>query len=364
LKTDKGLIQHFEAEQLDGRSYRSQAGKQVKLVNGIEKDNLGRPVKFNLCPWKATCVDTNHGQAVDAKDVLFLTSPERPSQIRGVPACQASFPMLHRINDVCDSEAIAWQLLSRLAICVTREAGPELAFTESKEDPNVPAGADGQLSDRMIELAYAIIYHAKPGEKIEGIERNIPGMNFTESLRMFLRLLGLPVGLPLELILLDWTKSNYSQTRGVMIQAYDNFLCWQQKMEDFYYAPLFQWKMEQWAGQLGDTKKLKVNWIKKEFPWIDQLKEAEAYATQVERGFTTHNRVCKSLNQDRSDIIVQREKEITEAIEITKAIETKTGVKVPWQILAGLKAEPDKKEMAKPAEKEEAGDDGQGETDE
>jgi len=282
------------------------------------------------------------------------TNPERPSQVRGVPACQASFPMLHRINDICDSEAIAWQLLSRLAISVTREQGPELAYTESKDDPNVPADAEGQVSDRLVELAYAIIYHASPGEKIEGIERNIPGMNFSESLRMFLRLLGLPVGLPLELILLDWTKSNYSQTRGVMIQAYDNFIGWQKKIEDFYYRPLFEWKFEQWKKDnlIAGGARFNVNWIKKEFPWIDQLKEATAYATQTERGFTTLTRVCKSLNADRSEILEQREKEIYEAVEISKRIEDKTGQKVPWQIFAGLKPESDKATLAKPEEAE------------
>ena len=342
LKTDKGLIQHFEAEQIDSND------KEYK--NGIKKDNYNRPVKFALCPWKTYAVDKKNAKFIDAKDILFLTTPERPSQIRGVPVCQAAFPMLHRINDVCDSEAIAWQLLSRIALSITREQGPELAYTESKEDENKSANElEGDLATRLVELDYALIHHANPGEKVEAIERNIPGMNFSDSLRMFLRLLGLPIGLPLELILLDWTKSNYSQSRAVLEQAYENFVGWQQELEDFYYQPLFEWKIEQWKKdqQIPKTVNFKIDWIKKTFPWIDQLKEAQAYATQVERGFTTHSRVCKSLNLDQAEVIKQREIEISEAIKISQRIQESLGVEVPWEYFAGIKPGQDKKQLAK-----------------
>ena len=352
LKTTQGLVQHFEAEQIDSRTRAKD--KSGNLANGIVKDQFGKPLKFYLCPWKPTCVDVTHGKPIAAADVLYLTNPERPSQVRGVPACQASFPMLHRINDVCDSEAIAWQLLARLAISIEREQGPELGYTESKEDTSKSADElEGNLATRLTEMSYALIFNAKPGEKVTGIERNIPGKNFSESIRTFLRLLGLPIGLPLELILLDWTKSNYSQSRAVLEQAFETFLGWQQIMEDFYYRPLFEWKLEQWkkAGLLGANVTFKVEWIKKTFPWIDPLKEAQAYATQVERAFTTHRRACKSLNLDQEEVVAQRGKEIQNAIEMVQAIEKQTSVKVPWEYFAGI-------EPAKAAKPEAPADDG------
>jgi len=347
LLTDKSVIQLFEAEQIEGRS---------PYVNGIKKDDYSRPVRFKLCPWKNHHVDIGAGQTVKASDVLYLSSPERPSQIRGVPASQASFPMLHRINDVCDSEAIAWQLLARLAVSITREHGEEKAYLESLEDSGKMSDEqEGDLATRLTELDYALLFHGNPGEEIKGIERNIPGKNFSESLRMFLRLLGLPIGLPLECILLDWTKSNYSQSRAVLQQAYQMFLFWQKKLEDFFYIPLFEWKLSHWQGQklVGQRNKVKFDWIKQTFPWIDQLKEAQAYATQVERGFISHGQVCKSLNNDRADVLDRREQEVREAIQRAQKIEKETGEKVPWQIFAGLKVTPDKAVLAKPEKEDE-----------
>jgi len=194
------------------------------------------------------------------------------------------------------------------------------------------------------------MFHAEPGEKITGIERNIPGKNFTESVRTFLRLLGLPIGCPLELILLDWTQSNYSQSRAVLEQAYENFVGWQKKLIDFFFAPLFQWRLAAWqsASLVSKKAKIEANWITPTFPWIDQLKEAQAQAAKIDRGFVTHSAVCKSLKTDREEVIDQREKEVREAIERSKKIEADTEVAVPWQIFAGL--EPPGKSTTKDTE--------------
>ena len=344
LKTDKGLIQLFEAEQIDG---------DAKFYpNGIKKDKYGRPIMFSLCPWKTYSVDTRNARPVPLKDVLFLTNPKRPSAIRGVPACQSAFPMLHRINDVCDSEAIAWQLLSRIAVSIEREQGTQLGYTESKEDPNKSAESlEGDMATRVSELDYALMFQAQPGEKVSGIERNIPGKDFTASLRMFLRLLGLPLGCPLELVLLDWTQSNYSQSRAVLEQAYENFSALQKKMKECFYQPLFEWKLEGWRRDLSiaDGSKLEAGWITPTFPWLDLLKEVQAWAEKVEKGFATHAQVCKSLKTDRAEVVEHREAEVMDAIERVQRIEEKTGEKVPWQIFAGL--EPPKS-SAKMAEQE------------
>lgn len=335
LKTDKGLIQHFEAEQIDN-------SKKSGFEGGIKKDEFGRPVAFHLCPWKDYGVRIQSGRDYDAADVLFLTDPERPSQTRGIPVCQAAFPMLHRINDVCDSEAIAWQLLARLAVSVTREDGEAIAYVESRDDTDkTTTDKEGDLATRISELDYALMFHGKPGDQIKGIERNIPGLNFSESIRTFLRLLGLPLGMPLEIIFLDWTQSNYSQSRAVLEQAYENFVGWQAEMIDGYYQPLFDWKLEQWRqdanSSVSANAEVTVSWRTPTFPWIDQLKEAQAYGEQLDRGLITLTEVCKSRHDDIDDTRAGREREIRDAIKTAQRISAETGETVPWQIFAGLK---------------------------
>lgn len=332
IKTDLSLIQLIEAEQIAGKS---------RMRDGIDKDKLGRPTKYFVARYKNGRVNRSTARGIDPKDFLFITNPDRPSSTRSVPPAQAAFAMLHRINDVCDSEAISWQLLSRMAVAIIREDGPGLGYGESKDDPDKSSSEDtGSLSTRLTELDYALIFHGRTGEKVEGIDRNLPGKDFPASIRMFLRLLGLPLGMPLEIILLDWTKSNYSQSRAVLEQAYQTFTDWQIAIMDYFLAPILEWKRQLWIANDGlpDRKRdgLKHNWIAPTFPWIDQLKEAKAYGERVDRGFATHAGVLKSLNKDRSDEMDARVLEVEDAIERAKKITEATGEKVPWQIFAGL----------------------------
>ena len=344
IKTNAGLIQMIESEQIKG--------KTGKYDDGINKDTSGAPKSYHVCPYNSRG-QLSQANATDIKpgDMIFITCPDRPSSTRGVPACQSAFAMLHRINDVCDSEAIAYQMLSRLALSVTRQSGAEHGHAESVEDP--AKSSDDSLTSRMTELDYALIYHGEEGEEVKGIERNIPGKDFPASLRMFLRLLGLPLGLPLELVLLDWTESNYSQSRAVMEQAYQTFTLWQDKLDSFFYRPYLEWKLAEWkaAGLIRSTK-IEYEWIKPTFPWIDQLKEAKAYGEKVDRGFTSHTTVCKTLGSDRDAVVALITKETIDAINIAKKIEAETGVKVDWRPFAGKLEKP-----AVPEENTEESDD-------
>jgi len=334
IKTDRGRLQLIESEQI--------AGNRFASGDGVNKDRYGAPTSFNVCAYDARgYIDSRKSAKIPAGSFLFITSADRPSATRGVPPCQAVFPMLHRINDVCDSEAIAWQLLARLALTINKEEGDAYGYEVSRADTDkTGAEAEGDLATRITELDYALIFHAKPGEKVSGVDRNIPGRNFSDSLIMFLRLLGLPLGLPLEIILLDWTKSNYSQSRAVLEQAYQSFLGWQFLLQDFFHIPIFEWKVAEWQrrGLIPKREKVQFEWIKPTFPWIDKLKEAQAYGAQLDRGFTTHTQVCKSLNTEREDVLRTRQSEVREAIEIAQKIKRDTGEAVPWQIFAGLRA--------------------------
>lgn len=358
IKTNKGLLQLIDAEQVVGKN---------GLDDGIARDSYGRPTAFYIAKYgQHGQIDRRTAAAYDPRDILFSADPERPSATRGVPRAQAAFPMLHRINDVCDSEAIAWQLLARMAVSMTRQDGPLLAYSEGRPDPDAQSGAGQKdLTSMITDLKYALIFHGEPGDEIRGIDRNLPGQNFPESVRMFLRLLGLPLGLPLEVMLLDWTKTNYSQSRAVLEQAYQTFVEIQLAQEEDLLTPVLLWKIGHWIQQgllterAGDE--LAHSWIAPTFPWIDQLKEVQAYGAQVDRGFTLHGTVCKSLNVDREDLNNAREREIRDAIGRAQQITADTGVAVPWQIFAGMEApitqpQPQTQSQPQTEEPDDAGD--------
>lgn len=361
VKTDQGLIQLIESEQIMGRG---------GALDGIRKDKWGRPTRFSVAPYaKSGALDPANAVEFSPEEFLFLTNPLRPSATRSVPPCQASFPMLHRINDVCDSVAVAWQLQSRIAMSVTRQNGPLLGVTESRTDENLEGSdTEGRAATRVREFDYGIFFEGEPGDEIKGVDRTVPGKDFSADLTMMMRLMGLPLGLPIEIILLDWTKSNYSQSRAVLEQSYVTFRKWQKRLKSFFHSPVYRWFVDLMveAKRLARRKDSYAHeWIMPSFPWIDQLKEAQAYGAKVDRSFCTHAQVLKSLDQDRDDVVAARDREIRDAIKRAQAIEAETGVKVPWEPFAGLMVpvsqpapapadKPEEKDPAKDAEDVEA----------
>ncbi len=321
-----GKLQAIESEQITPPT--------GKTGDGVAKNKQGKPTAYYVAPWGAGArggsLIRGKGAWKRASDVFFVSKPLRPSGVRGVPPLQAAFPMLHRIHDVCDAEAIAWQLQSRLGLAVNQEGGAMAGYQTSRADETKDGeDTDGDLTTRLTELDYALIWYGNPGETVKGIERNIPGKDFPQSLRAFLRLMGLPLGLPLELILLDWSGASFSTSRAILEQAYSRFRMWQSLIRDKFHRRIYMWMIDRAIaeGTLADREdKYAHDWILPTYPWIEALKEAQAYGVQVERGFQTHSDVVKSRGDDRDRVVAIRQKEVSEAITVAGEIEKEHGL--------------------------------------
>ena len=324
-------IQMIEGERLTRRSAH-------ELHDAVVVDTKGRPTAFYVADYdQHGQVRPNNNQPVKADDFIFVAYRDRISQTRGFPCQVSNFPMFHRIADVCDSEAIAWQILSRVALIVQMRNAGEFSDVTSQEDASKRLPPD--VANRYHTFGEGSVFWGEPGEEIKAIERNIPGANFPASITMYLRLLGLPLGMPLELVLLDWSKTNYSSARAALEQAYRMFSTWQALLIRCFHSRVYEWKVRHFIadGLLRNTPEaFKHSWIAPRFPWIDMLKEAQANGMAVDRGFTTYTRVAASNNLDRTTLLDEREKEIQEAIDRAKKLNDKNpGANVPWQMFAG-----------------------------
>jgi capsid protein len=334
VKTSFGTLQLIEAEQIAG---------PAMMDDGIRRGPYGEPLGYRVCPYfQSGGVDVSSGKEFSPLNFIYACDPDRPTSSRGVPPLQSTFSMLRRIDDIFNSEALARQIQSRLALSITKESGGVWGQQASTPDPTKTA-TDGDVAGRIMQWDGGLIFTGKPGEKVESISRGTPGPDFERELIPFIRTLGAPLGIPLEFIFMDWTKTNYSQSRAILEQAAVTFLGWQILMEQFFHTPVFEWALAR-AIERKDLPTPPVDdwdsheWIKPAFPWIDQLKEAQAYGEQLDRGFTTHANVLKSRNIDRGDFLEQREREARSAIEIVQRIEKDTGVKLAPEIFMGMKA--------------------------
>ncbi len=308
--------------------------------NGVILNKYNRPTRYNLIGYDRNgtqYVSRTGGTEYSAQYVFHSFTKERPSSSRGVPLLQSVFPMLHRINDICDAEAIARQMLAHLALTINRSsdirAGAE-AYGRSTVDTS-------DTSFRIQEYDYATVFYGGPGETIQSVDRKIPGSDFEKNMRMFIRMTGLPVGCPLEVVLLDWTQSNFSQSKAVLQQMYQNFKDHQKELKKvltfIYVRKVNEWISQGWLRAIPGA--LQHEWIEPKFPWLDEEGEIKAQSQKIEYCLSSHSEVCKELGKEQAEVVAQRKMEIENAIKISKEIESQYEVKVPWQHFAGLNAQ-------------------------
>jgi capsid protein len=191
------------------------------------------------------------------------------------------------------------------------------------------------------------IFWGEPGETVSGVPRNLPGSQFPESVRTFLRLVGAPFGLPLSLLLLDYSQTNYSSSRAELEQASRIHARRQRDLKRQHHNPITRWWIE-WQvldGLLPMPPEgvrfwdfYGFEWIAPSFPWIDQQKEAEAWGTRFDRGLATQTEALASLGVDYEEHLNQRSREILKARHMAQEINKATPEQpsMDWRSLAGF----------------------------
>ena len=201
------------------------------------------------------------------------------------------------------------------------------------------------LPEAHVAKALASIVRHNFRKDLKGIEQNRPNQHFYESVKTFLRLITTSIGIPVEYLLFDFTKSNFSQSRSTLTLAYYVFREWQQLMIRLFHRRVWNWLAGTWVadGSLWLPKSMEFaelmraqTWMPPAFPWVDPLKEAQAWEKQLAVNLSTHAQAIAASGHDRDEQNDQREKEIKDAIARAHRLSAATGEVIDWRMFAGL----------------------------
>jgi len=325
-----------------------QIGKGRANDLGVVLDRFRRPIAYNVFS-----ISERSGQPIGKgirfpkEEFLLVANYLYPSQSRGVPKGQAIFPDVHRLVDVLNSEAIAWQINARIALIVNKVAGAPPMPSLSDKKPDSEA-AEVSLYTQILDSGQ--VYWGETGDLVSAFDNSRPNLNFERTVKLYAGIVGLPFGIPLPILMFDWQGLNYSTMRGLIEQAGKAFKKIQKLMIRQFCTPVWVWKVNQWVkGFDGDRLRVtpevqkqisKVRWDLPSFPWVDELRESEAHGDMLDRSFTTQRAIATAMDADYVEIRKQREIEIEEAwkaaVEVSKATGGKILPEEIWRTFAGL----------------------------
>ena len=112
-----------------------------------------------------------------------------------------------------------------------------------------------------------------------------------------------------------------------------------------FHRRVWAWLAGSWVvrGLLVIPKSMAFNellhaqkWHTPAFPWVDPLKEAQAWEKQLAVNLATHAQAIAAQGRDRDEQNDRREEEIRDAIERAKRLTEETGEQIDWRMFAGL----------------------------
>jgi lambda family phage portal protein len=241
------------------------------------------------------------------RQVLHLYNPKRISQTRGITAFAPIFDAVGMHDDAEFARLVQQQVLS--CFTVFRE---KLEYWEGADDVaqrgarTTDTYSDG-ATRRVEGIAPGTEIRGEKGEKLTGFTPDVPGDGFFQHVKLILTFIGINLGAPLVLVLLDASETNFSGWRGAIDQARMGFCDNQRLLVSRLHCPVWRWKVRQWladdpalaaAAQRGDIKIFGHSWQPPTFPYIEPYKDAAADLVRVRNGLISPRRLHAEHGRD------------------------------------------------------------------
>ncbi len=282
---------------------------------GIKFNKVGKPVRYFIGPRNS--MDDKKRVSVPASNfILFANFPhERVNRKRGVSQLLQNLSLFEDLEEIIDAMTQKVKNESFLGLKFKTDLPPD-GSNFGAEIEEVRTAEDGKKR-KMVRMVPGMNLNLAPNEDADVLESKAPHSEFTSFIRFVIRYMGTAVGLPLEMLLMDFSDTNYSGGRSTMEVAKKRFKVEQAEIS-FASTQIFQW----WLAREIEHNGLKVpkkvkgvewahRWGTPGWPYLDPKKEVEAQGLALDRGFMTLDQIlAETSDMDVEDVVAQRQYEL------------------------------------------------------
>lgn len=311
---DSGQIKWYEAHRL-----RTPRNTKRNVIHGVLMDEHRKREQFwftkdDIDTWQ-TLEKVSEITPIEARDefgnrqVLQLYYPDRFSQTRGITVCAPCVDTIGMQDDIQFAKMVQQKVVS--CYTIFRKRGEAW-----KPDA---AGGDGAATvndyslgmKRVLEELYpGMIVDCDKDEELSGFSPNVPNPEFFQHAMMLLGFIAAALDLPLMVLLLDPTRTNFSGWRGAIDQARLRFEDIQRWFSGIFHREVWRWKVRQWLRTEDWLQKAVANgvdvfahqWNPPGWDYIEPLKDIQADAEKIRTGQSSSRRVL-ALHGLKHDII-------------------------------------------------------------
>ena len=321
-------IQLVETDRLSNPRF---AFPSLTLRGGVEMDLYGKPLAYYIrtfgdavglmyytygalaVEWERIPAETSFGR----KRVLHILAQERVDQTRGKPLLAPVIEQFRMLDSYQRTELQSAIVNSLVAGIIETPLDPASLTELMGGDPNKYLAAKG---DYRIQLEGGTFIPLYPGDKMTPFTPSRPAPQFSNFVEAVSRQIGVACGLPYELVMKDFSKTNYSSARAALLEAWRFFTNRRQWLATYWAAPVYKlWFEEAVNAGLIDAPDyyanqayyLRAKWIGPGRGWIDPVKEAEAAQIRMSTMISTLELECAEQGLDWNEVLEQRALEMS-----------------------------------------------------
>jgi lambda family phage portal protein len=331
-------FQVIESDRLSNPDHRPD---DEHLRAGVEIDDYGRPLAYWIRKthpgdrflgfvstalvddWERVPATTAWGRP----RVLHIHDKERTGQHRGKPLLSSVLAQFRMLDHYQRTELQAAVVNAMVAAFIETPLDGQTVAQMLGSDLSDPRVNEYMAMQRqyMAPLRGAGVFQMPPGSKMEPFLPTRPSDQFAPFIEAVVRHIGAGIGLPLELLLKDFSKTNYSSARAALLEAWRFFLGRRRWLEDCWCRPAYElWLEEAVSNNAVEAPDFyssrfaysRCKWTWPGRGWIDPVKEAEAAQIRMDSGLSTLEHECAEQGLDWEEVLEQRAVELARMREL------------------------------------------------
>ena len=339
LGTEDGPLQTIEAHAIQTST------NMENTFLGVTRNQYGRReqyhIRYDLSPMGQKSVS----QPIDVRNenglrqLFHIYNPKRFSGTRGVTQLAPVFSLSGLLEDINFAKLVQQQIVSCFAIFRKLAAGSQDIpsvdgiYGEPSQE-NIAGGGSRQLEG----IAPGMEIQGRAGEEISGFSPNVPNSEYFQQVKLILQIIGVNFGLPLCLVLMDGSETNFSGWRGAVDEARKGFVADQENLVRRFHRPVYQWWLNREIALDNSLKRaarrdgIKIDGHKWNLPtwsYIEPVADAEGDLKQLQGALTSPRRMHAARGKDWETICEEIIEDNVYAIERAQAQADKINAKFP-----------------------------------